>query len=127
MAERQVFVGSVGPFLYQDDQFYAIDTDGKARVGEPPTGPDEVARYQDVMLIDGDQTVGGNKVFTGNVRFDGLVGFFGTTPTGASLGWSVTNVTPTKVYDADTVALAQLADTVGTLINYLKALGILGA
>lgn len=42
-------------------------------------------------------------------------------------GWSVTNVTPTKSFDANTVTLPELADVVGTLLNALKTPGVLTA
>lgn len=86
------------------------------------------------------QTVGGAKTFTakatfnneveidGDLNHDGTnIGFHGATPVPRDTGWSVTNVTVTRSYDADTVTLAVLADVVGTLIeNVLKARGDLG-
>lgn len=38
----------------------------------------------------------------------------------ASTGWAETNVTPDKVFDADTVTTPELADVVGTLIARLR-------
>jgi hypothetical protein len=64
----------------------------------------------------------------GAFNHDGTtVGFFNTTPTTQSTGWSVTNETTDKSYDADATTLNELADVVGTLIEYLKLLGICGA
>ena len=40
-------------------------------------------------------------------------------------GWSATNVTTTKTFDADTVTLAALADVVGTLVQLLLSKNIL--
>ena len=42
-------------------------------------------------------------------------------------GWSVTNVTLDKTYDADTAGCTELADVLGTLINTLITKGILSA
>ncbi|HEX7103950.1 MAG TPA: hypothetical protein VF201_15000 [Nitrolancea sp.] len=39
--------------------------------------------------------------------------------------YTVTNLTSDRSFDADTVAIAELADVVGTLIADLKASGIL--
>jgi hypothetical protein len=48
MAMKDAYYGSVGSFPYDDDYFYALDTNGKARVGTAPTALDEVARLEDV-------------------------------------------------------------------------------
>lgn len=56
------------------------------------------------------------------------IGFWNATPVVQDTGWgSITNVTPDKAYDADTVTTAELADVVGTLIAQLVTYGILGA
>ena len=39
--------------------------------------------------------------------------------------YAETNVTPDRTFDADTVAVAELADVVGTLIVDLRAAGII--
>lgn len=39
--------------------------------------------------------------------------------------YNITNVTTDRAYDADTVAIAELADVVGTLINDLRSINIL--
>jgi hypothetical protein len=56
----------------------------------------------------------------------GLLGFYGATPTSQSAGWGVTNLSPLKSYDANTITLEQLADVVGTLVTELKNKGLLG-
>jgi hypothetical protein len=43
-----------------------------------------------------------------------------------SLAYAPTNVTPDRAFDADTVAVDELADIVGTLIADLQAKGLLG-
>lgn len=42
-------------------------------------------------------------------------------------GWNISNVTTTRTYNADQVTINELAETVGTLVNDLKTIGILGA
>lgn len=53
---------------------------------------------------------------------------FGSRPTDIpySVGWSVSNLTPDQSYDADSTTTDELADVLGTLINTLKAKGIIG-
>lgn len=64
----------------------------------------------------------------GDLNHDGSnVGFFGTAPAAQSTGWSASNVTPDKSFDADSTSIDELADVLGTLIDYLKTIGILGA
>jgi hypothetical protein len=48
MVIRNAYYGTVGPLPYDDDYYYALDTNGKARVGTAPVGPDDVARLVDV-------------------------------------------------------------------------------
>lgn len=56
------------------------------------------------------------------------IGFFATTPTARNTGWTTfTNLSVDKTCDADTVVVAELADIVGTLIEELKAKGLIAA
>lgn len=57
----------------------------------------------------------------------GKLAFFAATPSVQNTGWSVTNVTTDKVYDADATTTNELADVLGTLIDELKSKGFLGA
>jgi hypothetical protein len=61
-----------------------------------------------------------------DASIDGL-GFFSATPVAQSTGWSVSNETTTKSFDANATSLNELADVVGTLIEQLKTYGLLGA
>lgn len=56
----------------------------------------------------------------------GKIGFFGTSPTTQSTGWTATNGTGDKVFDVSSMTLNQIADVLATLINELKNKGILG-
>lgn len=62
----------------------------------------------------------------GDLNHDGSnVGFFGVAPVARASAYTPTNVTPDRAFDADTVAVAELADVVGTLIADLQAYGLL--
>jgi hypothetical protein len=62
----------------------------------------------------------------GDLNHDGTkAGFFGTAPVVRAAAYTITNVTPDRAYDADTVAIAELADVVGTLVADLKTYGLL--
>ena len=87
MAQKQVTLGSVGPFLYDDASFYAVNTEGQLNVDTAPTVNGHVCRFQDALLVSGNQTVTGVKTFNGEVELnaalnhDGTtVGFYGATP-----------------------------------------------
>jgi len=73
-------------------------------------------------------------VFAGAVEVDGdlnhdgsNIGFYGIAPVARSAGWTITNDGADRAFDADTVAVAELADVVATLITDLAATGIIGA
>lgn len=56
----------------------------------------------------------------------GKIGLFGATPSVQSTGWSVSNVSSDKTYDADSTTIDEIADVLGSLINELKAKGLIG-
>lgn len=55
------------------------------------------------------------------------VGFFGSTGAVRSSGWTASNVTTDKSFDASSTTLNETANVLGTLINSLKDLGLLGS
>lgn len=63
----------------------------------------------------------------GAVRIDGSLGLGGAQPTARSTGWAVTNPTTRKTYDTTTITLPQLAEVVGTMIDYFILRGDFGA
>ena len=64
----------------------------------------------------------------GDLNHDGSnIGFFGATPVGQSTGWAITNETSDKVLDANDCTIDEIADVLGTLIEYLKTTGLLAA
>jgi len=64
----------------------------------------------------------------GALNHDGAnVGFYGIVPVVRSAAWTITNDIADRAFDANTVAVAELADVVATLITDLAATGIIGA
>lgn len=57
----------------------------------------------------------------------GTIGFNGATPVTQDTGWSTSNVIATRVLDANSTSLDELADIVGTVIDYLLTRGDFGA
>jgi hypothetical protein len=57
----------------------------------------------------------------------GFIGFYGSTPVAQSTGWDVAvGYTADKALDPESTTLTEVARTLGTLIDQLKALGLLG-
>jgi len=57
----------------------------------------------------------------------GAIGFFGATPVARQTGYTTfANLTTDRTLDANSTSLDELADVVGTLIEDLKALGLIG-
>ena len=103
-------------------------------VSGPATATDNaVARYNGVtgkeiqnsgVIIDDSDNI----TLPGDINHDGTqIGFNGIPPVVQSTGWNITNVTPDKTFDADLTTMNELADVLGTLINFLKSRGDLGA
>ena len=58
---------------------------------------------------------------------EGGIGMFGVSPVARSSGWSATYSSARKSFDSSTVTLSELAEVVGTMVDYFKSLGPLGA
>lgn len=71
-------------------------------------------RVQEELILDSDLDHDGTKI-----------GFFGKAPAVRAAAYTTSNVTTDRTFDADTVAVAELADVVGTLIADLKTYGLL--
>lgn len=80
----------------------------------------EAVRFQ--IDDNGDIHIGGDIDHNGSA-----IGFFNIAPVARASAYTLTNVSADKAFDADTVAIAELADVVGTLINDLIAYGLLDA
>jgi hypothetical protein len=63
----------------------------------------------------------------GDFEATGGYGFNGESATAVQTGYTPTNVTTTRSFDADSVTLDSLADVVGTLIEDLKTKGLISA
>lgn len=88
--------------------------------------------FADVPLsidqADGSVSIANTVTMSGALNHDGTtIGLYGATPVAQSTGWSATNVTPDKVFDADSTSVDELADVLGTLITYLISRGDLAA
>lgn len=84
-------------------------------------------RFKD-LLLSGDCRVGDELEVDGNLNHDGSnVGFYGVAPVARSTGWTITNDTTDRTFDADAGSVLELADVVATLIRDLAATGIIGA
>ena len=53
------------------------------------------------------------------------VGFFGSSGAVRSSGWSVSNVSSDRAFDASSTTVNEIANALGTLVNDLKALGLI--
>jgi len=88
MAEKKIYLGTVGPFLYDDgalindedgdfagEAYASLTTDGKAYVEEAPSDPKHVLRLEDAGVLVGN-VVGPVTGSTDNAvaRFDGVTG-----------------------------------------------------
>ncbi len=81
----------------------------------------------DTLKTDDKLLIAGELELDGALNHDGsTVGFFGATPVSQSAGWSVNNEATLKSYDANATSINEMADVLGTLIEYLKTTGILG-
>ena len=65
----------------------------------------------------------GTLTLDGDLFVNGKISF----GSASASGWNISNVTETKTYNAEQVSINELSDTLGTLINDLKTIGILGA
>ncbi len=103
----------------------SFDTSGLARMQISSTttvvNPGKIATGD--FQVHGDTV--DNLIFT-DASAD-AIGFFNATPVAQSTGWSVTNETTDKSFDANATSIDELADVLGTLIETLKTYGILGA
>lgn len=115
--------------------FYAGYNSGEAgvyvgyRAGENESGDNKlyIANSNTTTpLIYGDFSTAALTV-NGSLKVTGNLGLFNTTPVAQDTGWSATNVSTDRTFDASSTTLNELANVVGTLVNQLKTYGLLGA
>ena len=58
---------------------------------------------------------------------EGRIGFHGAAPAAQSTGWSISNASTSKSLDVSNGSLADVREIVGTMVETLKANGLLGA
>lgn len=91
------------------------------------------AGYKAIAIRDQNAWIGSSAAATidiGATEFkiqSSKIGFYNTAPQSQSTGWSVSNVSSDKTYDANATTVDELADVLGTLIADLKTYGLLGA
>lgn len=78
-----------------------------------------VLKTDDAFFAAGNVTLGGTTAAT--------VGFYGGAGAAQTTGWSVTNVSTDKAFNASNTTVNELANVLGTLINTLKATNLLGS
>jgi hypothetical protein len=78
-------------------------------------------------LLLGGTSANGATVPTIQIKTDGTLGFFGATEIAKPTGYSPTNVTTDRIFDANSTTIDELADVLGTLIADLKLYGLIGA
>lgn len=88
-------------------------------VGRTMRGAGDVSSFNSPK-IEGDTLFGGDIVHEG-----GNLGFFGASPASQVNGYSVTNGTAVKSYDADSTTVDELADVVYAIISDLETYGLL--
>lgn len=83
----------------------------------------DTLRTADSLVVDSNLTVSGSASLAGS---GGSLGFYGASPIPRITGYNVSNVTTDRTYNADSVTINELADVIGTLINDLKNVGVIG-
>lgn len=99
-----------------------IDADSKALT----LGADQDAtiQYDGTNLLVNPKAVGTGRVeVQGDLKITGNLGVNNVDPVAQSTGWTLTNVSEDKVLDADSTSIDELADVLGTLIQYLISRG----
>lgn len=80
------------------------------------------------FYVSGKISASGAVEVNGDLLHDGTnIRFHAGTGAAQSTGWSVTNVTPDKSFDANSTSIDEIADVLGTLITHLLTRGDLGA
>lgn len=108
---------------YSDPDFYFEDaSSGVLRLSALGAG----TKYFDMQLS---AIIAGDLELDGAFNHDGAsVGFYGTAPIAQKTGYTTfSNLSTDRTCDADSTTTAELADILGTLIEDLKAYGLLGA
>lgn len=117
---RVPFASTAGLLVDDSDFTFATDTLTVTKIAATTFTGNITISTKDIVT----DTTTGTKLATGATQ---KLGFWNATPVVQSTGWSVSNETTDKSYDADSTTIDELADVLGTLIETLKTYGILGA
>jgi len=118
----------VASYLTWTGQARIYGADGSLELNYNIGNPSELRWYGGTTTLQMSVDTDGNMTWRGDLNHDGSnVGFYGIAPVARSAGWTITNDAADRAFDADTVAVAELADVVATLITDLAATGIIGA
>lgn len=112
------FIAVGGDLSEDNNNLFWNDTSNEFYVGGTTSGTADV-----ILAANGNTTVKGTFRHEGN-----NVGFYGEAPTTQQTGYTTfANLTINRTLDADATTLGEVADTLGTLIEDLKATGIISA
>ena len=120
-SEIRALSTSDGVLLIEADTTLNLNTtDGDTNIGT--AGNTRIGSGSSFVLIDstGDMTLPGELKHEGST-----LSFFNKALVSQAAAYTPTNVSTDRSYDADTVAIAELADVVGTLIADLQTYGLL--
>lgn len=80
------------------------------------------------LNLDNGKLTCGEAEIDSDLNHDGAnIGLNGAAPVAQSTGWAVTNVTTDKTFDANSTSIDEIADVLGTLIQYLISRGDIAA
>ncbi len=115
----------VNPFTLTDGKVEFYINQGSYDVTISGAGITPVTKHVEAIHAENPSVV--SLIVSGPITHTGTtIGFYGVTPAARSTGWNITNVSTLKAFDANAYTPDQVADTLGTLINYLKTIGLLG-
>jgi hypothetical protein len=131
-ATANIILEDTGDILIQDDnvgvvfgaeQDAEIFYDGTNLVIDPKVLGSGFLRIQGKLKVDEELEV------TGDLNHDGAnVGFYGATPVPQQTGFTTfANLTTQRTLDANSTSVGEVADVLGTLIEDLKATGVISA
>jgi hypothetical protein len=118
-------ITAAGSLFFQNVGFAQIDT-ATIELNNGVTGGTRDLKLRGIELT-GNVTLGtgtGTKIGTTASQ---KLGFWNAAPVVRDNGWTTTNVTTDRSFDANATTIDELADVVGTLIEQLKTYGLLGA
>lgn len=100
---------------------------GSIRWGTVFAGTVNLSNASAISMAEGSNmvlgTTTGTKIGTATTQ---KLGFWNATPVVRPAAYTPTNVTPDRAFDADSTTMDEMADVLGTLINDLQSIGLIG-